>query len=235
MSHHGSLCGVHAAGLLWMALSGCASTHSNVPLDAPTTTITTSATLAPREGAPPGRAPDDLAPPLAPLPPVFGLGAARPTPQIASVLSDGQIALIATDFHRAEIDDATIALEQTEDPQVKAYAEAMVAADANVEQHLNAVIQNQNLAPSDSTLGTSLRLSNQALRDTLQAQSGEDFDHAYIGAELKGHEEALRLFDDTLIPDARSPMLKGVLESERPFIIDHIQSAKKLLASLPAE
>jgi putative membrane protein len=213
---NGSIRVAHVAGLVWLTLAGCAATGSTTPAEAPSATITTSAAVPLREAAQPVSVESTRA------------------PRIDASLTDGQIASIASDLHRAEINDATVALAQAQNPKVKAYAQEMVSVDANVEQHLDAVVQNQNIAPADSTLGTSLRSSDHALKDTLLAQSGADFDQSYITAQLKSHEDALRLFDETLIPDARNPALKTALQATRARLIQHILLAKQALAALPA-
>jgi putative membrane protein len=211
----GSIRVAHVAGLVWLTLAGCAATSSTRLAEAPSATITTSAAVPLHDT---GSSESD----------------ATRAPQIDASLTDGQIASIASDLHRAEINDATVALAQAQNPKVKGYAQDMVSVDANVEQHLDAVVQNQNIAPADSTLGTSLRSSDHALKDTLLAQSGADFDQSYITAQLKSHEDALRLFDETLIPDVRNPALKTALQATRARLIQHILLAKQAIAALPA-
>jgi putative membrane protein len=153
-------------------------------------------------------------------------------PKLDSTLGDGQIVSIAEAFEHAEVDLGTLALEQTNSAQVRQYAQRMVTGHAGVEAKLDAVAENQNIARSDSSRLALLRSDADVRKEALMTESATGFERSYLATEIQSHEAALRLLDETLIPEARDPALKTALDSARVRVIEDMQFAKRVLAQM---
>ena len=67
---------------------------------------------------------------------------------------------------------------------------------------------------------------------TLGQGSGNDYARAYIAAMVKGHQEALNLIDDEMIPAATTEPVKIHLADTRKKVAAHLDMAKQLQAKL---
>jgi predicted outer membrane protein len=181
--------------------------------------------------------------PTAPAPPVASLAtitaatlatlpAGAGPPRIDATLSDAEIAAIAADFEKGEIDAGTLALSLAENAAVKELVQQMLRRDANTDSYLSAVVQNENITPSDSVIGAAFVRDRQAGIDLLRSRPRSEFDRAFVTAQLKSQTEALSFFDGTLIPGARNVMLLRALSLIRARIMHDIGLAKTALASL---
>jgi len=108
----------------------------------------------------------------------------------------------------------------------------MLRRDANTDSYLSAVVQNENITPSDSVIGAAFVRDRQAGIDLLRSRPRSEFDRAFVTAQLKSQTEALSFFDGTLIPGARNVMLLRALSLIRARIMHDIGLAKTALASL---
>jgi putative membrane protein len=202
---------------LWLGVAGCAAVSADAP---PATPVTTSASVA-------------IQAPMVPrlTAPVFSLSDA-PQPKDPR-LSDGQIASIASAFDKAEIDAGTLALTHADSADVKQFAEHVLSVHANAASKIRAVVDNQNIVESDSTLAEGVRRGDETESGSLTGESGSAFDRAFVASRLAHQQDALRLFDGTLIDDVLNPLLKEALVATRVEIVENIELAKRLLAALP--
>jgi len=67
---------------------------------------------------------------------------------------------------------------------------------------------------------------------TLGQGSGNDYARAYIAAMVKGHQKALNLIDDEMIPAATKEPVKTHLAETRKKVVAHLDMAKQLQAKL---
>jgi putative membrane protein len=216
--------------------NGCAGSASNETSTTPVGTTTTAAVSSGTDptgvsasvgttNTPAGINPNSMTPST----PV-------PTPPPAdAMLTDGQIAEIASKVDLAEIDAGKLALAQGRSPKAKQFAQHMVTAHAAVEAKLNGMLKAQAIVMADSATSNKLVSDTTAQKQTLLGLSGFDFDRSYLTAQLKDHQDVLDLLDSKLIPQAKNPQLKTALESTRAKVVDHIQMAKDAIAALPAQ
>jgi putative membrane protein len=62
----------------------------------------------------------------------------------------------------------------------------------------------------------------------LSSKDGKEFEKAYIDAMVQGHTEALETIDGKLIPNARNPELKKMLNETRGHVSAHLEQGKRL-------
>jgi putative membrane protein len=152
-----------------------------------------------------------------------------------SALSDSQIAELASDVNHGELDQARYAIAHATDGRVKAFAQHMLTAHTSIGAKMGTTLKAQNITTSDSSQSLSLKSDAQQTLTSLKGKSGNDFDRAYMDAQVTEHQAALDLFDSKLIPNAQNAPLKESLKQVRPMIAEHLQDAKNIQGSLSAK
>lgn len=158
------------------------------------------------------------------------LAAAMPEPAAPKLdpLSDQQIARVAESVNDAEIAQAKVALSKSKDAGVKKFASMMVAHHTEAKQRQAKL----KLKPEDSGLATTLQADAGSTLDQLKTAKPADFDHDYAKSQVDGHQKVLDAINDKLLPNAKSPEVKALLEQVKPVVEEHLRQAKQLQASL---
>ena len=126
---------------------------------------------------------------------------------------------------KAEIELGQIALKNTQDANVRTYAERMVKDHSAADKKLKAIAAKQNLQ-----LPQSLDPEHESLKTKLQGLKGEDFDRAYAQAMAKGHDKAVALFESASQQPQMPDDLKQFAASTLPTLKEHMAMAHELHA-----
>lgn len=124
---------------------------------------------------------------------------------------------------KAEIELGQIAMKNTQDANVRTYAERMVKDHSAADKKLQAIAAKENLQ-----LPQSLDPEHQALKTKLQSLKGEDFDRAYVKAMANGHDKAVALFESASQQPQMPSDLKEFAASTLPTLEQHQQMAHSL-------
>lgn len=89
-----------------------------------------------------------------------------------------------------EIQSSELALEVSQDAEIRAFAEQMIADHTQASAQLTAAAEIDGV-----TLPTSMLDKHQVELDRLQEAGEDGFDAAYLAAQAIGHEEAVTLFE----------------------------------------
>lgn len=146
--------------------------------------------------------------------------------------SDAQIAHIAYTAGVIDITAAKQALAKSSNPQVKAFAQEMARDHAAVNDKALALVKQLKVTPQDNP--TSKALSAGAAKElkTLAALKGPAFDKAYVANEVAYHKTVNGALAGTLIPDARNPQLKSLLQTGLKLFTEHQMHAEHLASTL---
>jgi putative membrane protein len=146
--------------------------------------------------------------------------------------NDAQIAHIAYTAGNIDIAAAKQALAKSSNPQVKQFAQEMVRDHTAVNDKALALVKQLKVTPQDNP--TSQALSAQAAKElkTLAALKGPAFDKAYVASEVAYHKTVNSALSSTLIPDARNPQLKSLLQIGLKLFKEHQMHAEHLAAGL---
>jgi putative membrane protein len=152
--------------------------------------------------------------------------------QNAAKLTDPQIAYIAYTAGQIDIQAAQLALQKSENKEVRAFATDMVRDHTAVNDKALALVKKLNVTPQDND--TSKALSNQAAdkRAELSKLSGAAFDKAYIENEVAYHKTVNDALQNTLIPSASNQELKDLLGTGLKIFQGHQQHAEHVAAEL---
>jgi putative membrane protein len=146
--------------------------------------------------------------------------------------TDAQIAAIVVTANQLDVDAAELAQSKAGDPKVKAFAQRMIVDHTGVNEAAARLARKLGLTPEPNATSTTVRRSGEQALQRLRALDGDAFDRAYIDHEVTYHQSVLKVLDETLIPSARHPELKGLLVQVRPAFADHLEHARQTRASL---
>lgn len=150
----------------------------------------------------------------------------------APALTDANIAAIVVGANTIDIEYGKIAQARARNPEVRRFAETMITDHTAVNRQAGELAAKLKLTPVDNETSRKLAADAEAIRKTLQAESGAAFDRAYIANEVAFHQTVLDAIDGALIPNARNAELKALIQAVRPAVAAHLGHAKQLQASL---
>ncbi|MGB1559893.1 MAG: DUF4142 domain-containing protein [Sinimarinibacterium flocculans] len=118
---------------------------------------------------------------------------------------------------------AEIATTRGTHPDVRSFAEMMIADHEQLASELEALAQRKNVA-LPSTLDDDHR---EKLRELSEAEKGEDFDETYAEMMIDGHDETVETFEDTA-DDAVDSEVKALAAKALPTLKMHKEHAERL-------
>lgn len=154
--------------------------------------------------------------------------AATPAPSI----NDAQIAHIAYTAGAIDVTAAEQALQKSQNPQVRAFAEEMARDHAAVNDQALALVKKLGVTPQDNPISQSLVSGAAAEQEKLAALSGSEYDRAYAANEVAFHQAVNDALSSTLIPSSQNAELKSLLETGLKLFQSHQMHAEHLVQSL---
>lgn len=149
--------------------------------------------------------------------------AAGPTPAeiaaSASVPTTAAFVATAPAANAFEIASSRLALEKSQNPAVRAFAQKMITDHTMIGEHFVAAFgkAGTGLTPPDG-LGAELG----AIMNKLQGESGAAFDKDYIAAQTQGHQAAVGLFAG-YAKGGDNAVLKAFAADTLPMIEMHLE------------
>ena len=148
--------------------------------------------------------------------------------------SDPQIAAIVVTANQVDVDAGKLAKSRTHDKEVKAFAQQMIMDHTAVNKQAGDLVKKLGVKPESNATSESLKKGGDENVAALKKLKGKAFDKAYVDHEVAYHEQVLDAIDKTLIPSAKNPELKGLIEKVRPAIAAHLDHAKHLQMKMGA-
>jgi putative membrane protein len=135
----------------------------------------------------------------------------------------------ASSGEQFEIQSSQLALQVSQNPSVRNFANMMIADHTRLSQAMAAAAASARLNPPPPTLLP----TQQAMLDQLRASgSGPGFDMAYKNAQITAHQNALSLFQN-YATSGDVPALRGAASQALPTIQMHLSQAQMLNVTLP--
>ena len=126
-----------------------------------------------------------------------------------------------------EVESSQLALERSQNTDVKSFAQMMVDDHTKAGDELKAAAAQEKV---DSALTDKLDAKHQAVLDKLKKASDKDFDKDYISAQKDAHKEAISLFSG-YAKNGSDEALKGWAGDTLPTLKKHDDAVKNLKAS----
>lgn len=142
---------------------------------------------------------------------------------------DQQFMIMAAQGNNAEIRTAQMALERSENEEVRQFAQRMI------QEH---TLANQQLQQIVSEYGVELPADpgplNQAIAEQLAQLSGSEFDRAYMGAQTNAHLRTIALFQ-TQIQQGQEESLRQYATQLLPSVANHYEMASSMVQQYRAD
>ena len=152
--------------------------------------------------------------------------------QAAPALDDASIAHIGVTANTIDAEMGELALERSENPEVRAFAETMIRDHRGVNEQAVALARRLGVTPADNEISRSLQSGAADAHAQLEGLDGAAFDRAYMEREVSYHAAVLDALDQTLIPNTTNAELRSLLVSARGAVAAHLEHARSLSASL---
>lgn len=188
-------------------------------------------TPSPGSAMPPATAPGSAAPPPASPPTSPGVGAMAPnaakpaatanaTAPADLSAADKKFVEKAASAGNAELQEAQLAQQKASSDKVKDFAQTMVTDHTQMNQQLTTLAQQKGV-----TVPTDLSSADQKQLDKLNGLDGKKFDRAYMKAQVKDHQDVLKLLQKEA-KSGKDPDLKSFADQGMPTIQKHLQMAQ---------
>lgn len=126
----------------------------------------------------------------------------------------------------AEIETGQKALEESQNAEVRAFAERMIKDHAAANEKMAKLAADKDLEISDEA-----KLMDKARTMILDAREGDSFDDAYANNQVAAHERSIELFERaTRSEDAE---VAAFAKDTLPKLKEHLEEARKLVQSTP--
>lgn len=158
-------------------------------------------------------------PPPPPLPPA-------PVDLNNPLMAPGFLAQAASG-NEFEIESSQLALQMSQNPAVRNFANMMISDHARLGQAMAAAAISAGLTPP----APALLPQHQALLDQLRT-TGPNFDAAYRGVQIQGHQQALTLFQN-YAASGDVPAIRAAAGQAIPAIQMHLSQAQMLSVAPP--
>jgi putative membrane protein len=156
-------------------------------------------------------------------------------PAEAAPPTDPQIAHIVVTADTIDVEAGDLAKKHTKNEEVKKFAEQMVTDHTAVNKTATELCQKLGVKPEDNATSKSLKAGADKNMKHLKSLKGPAFDKAYVDHEVTYHQAVLDTIDTLLLPNTKNAELKSTIEKVRPTIAAHLEHAKSIQSSLPAD
>ena len=151
----------------------------------------------------------------------------------ATVMTDANVAAVAHAANMDEIQTSQVAIQRSQNAQVRQFAQMMITEHTAVEQEMMRMLQAKNMTPQPNAVAQAAMQATRATVANLSQRSGMDFDRAYMMHQVQAHRWTLTSLDQSLIPSTRDPEMKTFLSTRvRPGVATHLETAQRINASV---
>jgi putative membrane protein len=147
-------------------------------------------------------------------------------------LSDANIAAIVVGANKIDIPAGNIALQRSNNEDVKKFANRMITDHKSVLKSAVQLVTKLGVTPVNNDLVYSLAEQSKNHKAQLKLLSGHAFDKSYINHEVAYHQAVIGVIETQLIPSATNAELKALLVSVLPAFKAHLQHCQMIQKEL---
>ncbi len=144
------------------------------------------------------------------------------------VLTDANIAAIVVSANNIDISAAKIALERSNNTEVKKFAETMITDHTAVLNSAVALVTRLGVTPVNNELVATLAEQSSNHEANLRTLSGNSFNKNYIEHEVVYHQTVIEVIENQLIPAAQNKELKDTFVSVLPAFRAHLEHCQMI-------
>lgn len=150
----------------------------------------------------------------------------------SKALSDANIAAIVVGANKIDILAADIALQRSNNLEIRKFALRMKADHSAVLDSAVKLVTRLGVTPINNDLVATLSKQSQEHEEQLRTLSGRAFDMRYIDHEVAYHKAVISVIEDQLIPSATNQELKETLLSVVPAFKAHLKHSEMVRSKL---
>lgn len=166
---------------------------------------------------------------------LLSMGIAFASPALAedpAELNDLEIAHVAYTADLIDIRYANLALETSDNPEVRQFAETMVRDHEAVNEAALGLLEKLGAQAEDNFLSKTLNENAEKIVADLSALDGSEFDKAYASNELAYHKAVNELVETTFIPNIENEEVKALFEEGLRIFKTHEGHAEMMVKAL---
>jgi putative membrane protein len=148
--------------------------------------------------------------------------------QGAAGMTDAEIAAVLDAVNRAEVQQAEMAQERAETDEVRSYASRMLNEHQNAMERQDMLLQERGIPTRDNAVSQQVEQQAMQTQRELANLQGEDFDRAYVQAQMRQHERVISILEQQLIPAAQDPEYRMYLQQQLATLNQQLQWAEQL-------
>jgi len=150
----------------------------------------------------------------------------------ALAITDEEIAHIVVTANTVDINAGKVAQKKAKHADVIKFADWMVNGHGSINHTAAGLVSRLKIKPADNSTSKDLVKGGEENIAKLNKLSNEQFDMAYMTAEVAYHDAVLDAINKTLIPNAKNKELKETLIKSEAIIQGHVVRAREIVADL---
>lgn len=128
----------------------------------------------------------------------------------------------------AEVEMGKLGAQKATDPEVKAFAQKMVADHTKANKELMAAAKGKNLE-----VPTEPDMMHKGMMEKFERQSADkDFNHDYMQQMVRDHKKVIEVFQSAANDTTLDPEMRALAKKTLPTLEQHLADAQKLEAKL---
>jgi putative membrane protein len=155
-------------------------------------------------------------------------GGSAATPARAGTLTDAQVLDVATVVNRGEVLAADAVEGKLTSQEAKDFQKMMKGEHEAAMNDVRDLMTRIGIRNEEAPMSAKLRNDAQQVVQKLQGASGPDVDRVYLQSQIDMHQDALRIIDDQLLPQAKNAEVVALLRKMRPKVAAHLDRAREL-------
>lgn len=150
----------------------------------------------------------------------------------ADSLSDVEIAHAAYTADDLDIAYAKIALEKSQTPAIRDFAQLMIKDHTAANESALALVKKLGVTPKDNPFSQTLVKNGDAKKSELRGLSGAAFDRAYAQNELAYHQIVVKTVADQWVPSIQNAEFKKFMTDANEIFKVHLNHAQHVVDGL---
>lgn len=146
--------------------------------------------------------------------------------------SDANIGAIVLAANQIDIDYGKLALTESKNKEVLAFAQQMVTDHGAVQKSVIELASKLQLTPVENDTSNSLKAKSVDVTAKLKSLHGKEFDKFYIANEVAYHKQVTDAIAGVLIPNAQNAELKAALQGAQTLFLGHLEHARNVQATV---
>ncbi len=165
--------------------------------------------------------------PPAPAPTATGPALAKGIPATPLTASDTKFVRSQLEGNMAEVQIAQLALKQSQDQNIRNFAQKMITDHTAANGTLMPIAQAHDIA-----MPATLDARHERMIERLSKLNGIAFDTAYINGMIRMHDATIKAMNDQLA-GGQNQIINVWVQNTRPTVMQHEMLAQQIKAELP--